>query len=164
MQVVERSSVLWSYFPSEIKGLIEDGEKLLEDAKKYPAKVSDYSYLVFPFSKAYEGFLKKFLLDLKLIKDDEYYGDDIRIGKILNPYYIKEHQNVFNKVCEKSDDGKQVAHRLWKIWKRGRNQVFHYFPHNFRKLDYKESLDIVKELIGSMDEAVNKCDLGHMLY
>ena len=109
MQVIDRSSVLWSYCSPEIQGLFTDGEKLLEDAHKYPAKVSDYSYLVFPFAKAYEGFLKKLLLDLQLIKESEYHGDRIRIGRVLNPNYLKSHGNIFEKLCEKSGEGRAVA-------------------------------------------------------
>ena len=159
MQTVERSSRIWEYLPPEIQGLIIDGEMLLEQAKKQPTIVSDYSYLVFPFSKALEGFLKKFLLDLKLIREDDYYGDDIRIGRILNPHFIKEHNNVFNKLCDAQVGNNDVAEGLWAVWKRGRNQVFHYFPHNFRKLSYDESLSIIKDIIEAMSNAVLKCSV-----
>jgi hypothetical protein len=39
------------------------------------------------------------------------------------------------------------------------NQVFHYFPHNFRSLTLNEALEIVHEVIGAMENAVGKCGL-----
>jgi len=60
MQVLDRQSTLWGYLSLEIKGLLEDGEKVLSFVEKYKDKeeITDYSFLVFPFSKAYECFMK----------------------------------------------------------------------------------------------------------
>lgn len=163
MLVIKRKSALWRYLPGEIKGLVTDGEELLSHAKDHQTKISDYSYLVFPFSKAYEGFLKRFFLDMDLIAEDEYYSDDIRIGRILNPHFTKDKKNVFNRLCDNpktsKKEGRDVAEKLWRIWKRGRNLVFHYFPHNFRRLDYDAALDIINSLIDAMETAVVGCKL-----
>ena len=96
-------------------------------------------------------------MDLELIKEDEYYGDDIRIGKILNPHYIEENDNVFDKLSQSPKAGPDFAERMWKIWRQGRNQVFHYFPHNFRKLSVTEAHDIIAELLDVMEIAVQSC-------
>ena len=159
MQVLDRQSTLWNYLSVEIKGLLEDGEKVLLFVEKYKDKedISDYSFLVFPFSKAYEGFLKRFLFDTGLIREEDYYSDDIRIGRILNPNYVRERSNIFNKLCDKSKDGREVPKTLWSVWKRGRNLVFHYFPHNFRKLEYQEAVEIIGEIISAMNSAVMHC-------
>ena len=157
MNLLDKKSKFWDCLSDDIKGLLEDGELLVNQAKDIPHKVSDYSYLVFPFSKAYEGFLKKLFLDLGLIKEDEFYGDDIRIGRILNPHFIHEHENVFDKITTTADDGKDFAEKLWKMWRRGRNKVFHYFPHNFRKLRYKEAVKLVEEVVNVMEDASRSC-------
>lgn len=157
MTLVDRKSPLWTYASDNVKGLLFDGELLIDDAQKDPKKISDYSYIVFPFSKAYEGFLKTLFLDLKLIKEDEYYGDEIRIGRILNPHYLHEHENVYKTLCDPKYTNKDFTERMWRIWKKGRNQVFHYFPHNFRKLSLKEALEIVDELLDVMQTAVLSC-------
>ena len=159
MQVLNKQSTLWSYLPEEIKGLLEDGETILSFVEKYREKeeISDYSFLVFPFSKAYEGFLKRFLFDTGLIREEDYYSDEIRIGRILNPTYVKEKSNVFNRLCDKSPDGRGVPKKLWSVWKRGRNLVFHYFPHNFRKLEYDEAVEIINEIVDAMNSAVMHC-------
>lgn len=159
MEVLNKQSTLWSYLSPEIKGLLEDGETILSFVEKYKEteRLSDYSFLVFPFSKAYEGFLKRFLFDTNLIREEDYYSDDIRIGRILNPNYFREKSNVFNKLCDKSKDGRDVPKKLWSVWKRGRNLVFHYFPHNFRKLEYDEAIDIINEVVDAMNSAVMHC-------
>ncbi len=159
MEVIKRDSLLWGYLSEEVQGLIEDGEIILNFVHQYheEAEISDYSFLVFPFAKAYEGFLKKFFADLNLITKDEYYSDDIRIGRILNPNYINEKNNVFEKVCGKSKSGKDVSRKLWHVWKRGRNLVFHYFPHNYRRLGYEEALDIINEIVDVMHVSVSTC-------
>jgi hypothetical protein len=159
--LIARKSVLWDYLSSEQQGLVEDGEFLMEYAHKMAHGVSDYSYLVFPFSKAYEGFLKKLFLDMQLMRPEDYYGEDIRIGKILNPHFVKEHGSVYNRVCSGKAVGGEnlVAERLWKTWKKGRNLVFHYFPHNFRRLSYTEAKELVEEIIAAMSYAMEKCDL-----
>lgn len=153
MQLIDRRSALWGYLTDDIKGLMVDGELLVANADEIPHKVSDYSYLVFPFAKGYEGFLKKLFLDLKMIKEDEYYGDDIRIGRVLNPTYNKKGKNVFYKIRVSDKGDEKLAQELWEMWHDGRNQVFHYFPHNFRKLSYEEALEIIEGILEAMQSA-----------
>ncbi len=159
MNVLDRTTFLWSYLPTEAKGLINDGEVLLGYSERIKENISDYSYLVFPFAKAYEGFLKKLLLDLKLIREDMYYGDSVRIGRILNPHFIREHDNVYKGLSSIVDGDITVAENLWTVWIKARNQVFHYFPHNFRKLTYVESKELIDDLVSAMHTAVNSCNL-----
>lgn len=142
----------------EVRDLIEDGEVVLsfvfENKDKSKVGISDYSFIVFPFAKAYEGFLKRFFWDAGLITEDEYFSDEIRIGRLLNPDY-EDNSSIYKKVC----GGKKVPDKLWKVWKRGRNLVFHYFPHNFRRLGYNEALDIVNGIVDAMNEVVTSCSI-----
>lgn len=156
---IEKTSNVWSYSPAEIRGLLADGETVVNEMNAVRAKdgISDYSFMVFPFAKAYEGFLKKFLLDMQLIKIEDYYSDDIRIGRILNPRFLKEESNVFSRICDHTPEGNQISYTLWEAWKEGRNQVFHYFPHNFRKLEFDDALSIVKSILRAMDLALTHC-------
>lgn len=159
MQVIGRDSLLWKYISEDTRGLIMDGEMLLDHAGKVPHEVSDYSYLVFPFAKAYEGFLKTLFLDLKLIKKSDYYGDDIRIGRILNPHFKSKKYSVYSKLCRHNGINEEIPEKLWKMWKKGRNQVFHYFPHNFRKLSYQEALQIIRGFAEAMATVIEKCGI-----
>ena len=82
--LIDKNSKLWNYLDEHIKGLLEDGEALLDDVKTHEKNISDYSYLVFPFSKAYEGFLKKLFLDLKLIDKGQFereFGNSIYVSE-----------------------------------------------------------------------------------
>lgn len=151
--LIERDSKLWNYLDNDMRGLVVDGEELLTDVEKHEKTISDYSYLVFPFAKTYEGFLKKLFLDLKLIRKDEFYGDDIRIGRILNPTFKHENHSVYSRI-PRSIPEKDLSEHLWVVWKNGRNLVFHYYPRNFRKLSYREALGLVDDIIEVMKEAM----------
>lgn len=164
MEIINKNSILWHYLEEDLQGLILDGERLLEDAlgdsNSKKVNVSDFSYLVFPFAKAYEGFMKKLFLDTGVINEKDFYGDEIRIGRILSPRYRKAHAKDFGHMCLRETPKKDLADEMWDAWHRGRNRVFHYFPHNFRRLTYKEALDIIQELVARMNDGVEKCDLA----
>ncbi len=151
--LIDRTSRLWIYLDNDLKGLVLDGEELLEDVKRHEKTISDYSYLVFPFSKAYEGFLKRLFLDLKLIDKADFYGDSIRIGRILNPSFKHEKASVYNALHKHLPD-RDLSEHLWTVWRNGRNLVFHYYPHNFRKLTYREAENLVGDIIGAMEFAM----------
>ncbi len=164
MELVPRDSVLWSYLESDLQGLISDGEHLIDLVREEDKRTSDFSYLVFPVSKAYEGFLKRLFLDTGVITEKDYYGDDVRIGRILSPRYRHAHPEIFNRICLREDvaedaHGSDLADRLWEVWHEGRNLVFHYFPHNFRRLNHDEALHIILMVISQMHEAVRVCAL-----
>lgn len=152
--LIERNSKLWGYLGENLQGLVSDGEILLDDVANHNNEISDYSYLVFPFSKAYEGFLKKLFLDLKLIDKNEFYGDEVRIGRILNPSFKNEDRNVYSRIPRHIPD-RDLSDYLWTVWKNGRNLVFHYYPHNFRKLSFRDAQLLIGDVVDAMSEAVN---------
>jgi hypothetical protein len=49
--------------------------------------------------------------------------------------------------------GPELAERIWKAWKLGRNEVFHYFPHNLRAVSFQDAGRIVGELLATMEQA-----------
>ena len=157
--MIDKKSTLWEYLMPDLRGLIEDGEEMFEfvEGSLDVVGISDYSFMVFPFAKAYEGFLKVLFLDLGLITEEDYYGDKIRIGRILNPGFLKESGNVFERFCSHKKGGKKMSKYLWQVWTRGRNLIFHYFPNNFRKLSYQEALDLANMIIDAMNKAVTSC-------
>ncbi len=157
--LIDRSSKLWEFLGENLQGLVADGEILLDDVSVHSNNISDYSYLVFPFSKAYEGFLKKLFLDLKLIDKNEFFGDDVRIGRILNPSFSHENKNVYSRIPRHIPD-RDLSEFLWSVWKNGRNLVFHYYPHNFRKLNFRDAQLLIGDIVKAMDEAVLLLDSG----
>ena len=151
--LIDRSSKLWKFLGGNLQDLIQDGEALFDDLELHNPNFSDYSYIVFPFAKAYEGFLKKLFLELKLIDKSEFYGDAVRIGRILNPTFTSEKENVYSRIPRHIPD-RDLSEFLWAVWKNGRNLVFHYYPHNFRRLNFREAQLLVGDIIKAMAESV----------
>lgn len=160
ISMTQPSDTLWQYLSIHQRELLEDAERILEKSVKEELPLHDYSYIVFPYAKAYEGFLKRLFYDLEFIDKKTYLGERFRIGKALNPDLPKtlEHESVYHKItlyC--TGDG--LADELWSVWKKGRNLVVHYFPHNYRKLTLDEALNIREEIIAVMEKAILGCSI-----
>lgn len=151
---------LWNYLSQPQKDLIDQGRFIIEEVieeGKYNFK--DYSFVVFPFAKAYEGFLKQLLLDVGFITPEEYNSDHFRLGKVLSPNLEQKLgiHSVYRKICINVDS--DLANDIWEAWKIGRNQVFHYFPHNIKSLTFDEASNIILHLTGTMTEAVDSFEM-----
>jgi hypothetical protein len=111
--------------------LIKEGFYLLNWAKKNKTKLYDYSFIVMPAAKAYEGFLKDWLFKIGLINKDDLEDDKFRIGKALNPHleripYLRK-ECLYQEISQKI--GQETAEVLWQTWRQSRNRIFHYFHH-----------------------------------
>lgn len=113
--------------------------ELLEREKKLSTNFSDYSFVLFPITKTYEGFLKKFLLDMNLISEDVYWGRKFRIGRALNPdISIGQRDQWWLYDDVEAICGSDLAKRLWEAWLECRNHVFHYFPGHVNELSLQQ--------------------------
>lgn len=136
--------------------LVETTAKLI-DQHRDNSNMVDYSFIVFPMSKAYEGFLKKFLYDLNLIDKKTYEGRRFRIGRALNPDVVKHQRDQYwlyddvERICSE-----QTARDLWLAWLHCRNRVFHFFPKDKGLLNLDQALGKVKKIADAMSAAV-KC-------
>ncbi|HCM38088.1 MAG: hypothetical protein UV61_C0009G0052 [Candidatus Gottesmanbacteria bacterium GW2011_GWB1_43_11] len=161
--MLDENTALGRYISTGQLALIREGYYLIDDIKHHvPTNpVTDYSYLVFPFAKAYEGFLKQLFLDLGFIKIWQYESDHFRIGKELSPGLAKElkQRSIYTQLGHKFGNF-ELADKLWLMWKRGRNMIFHYFPHNLKAVTLVEAENIVEELMSVMQEAVEKSGVG----
>lgn len=102
----------------------------IRDDTAFRSLIHDYSFIVFPMAKAYEGFLKKWLFTNKLIDKNDYLSDHFRLGKALNPSLdrkFRDNDYVYDKIVANCSDP-HLADRLWDAWKECRNLIFHYFP------------------------------------
>ncbi len=137
--------------------LIEVTDHLIQEYDKQQDSLEDYSFLVFPMSKAYEGFLKKFLYDLSLIDQATYEGHRFRIGRALNPDVAKEQRDEYwlydniVKICSL-----ETARQLWKAWLKCRNRVFHFFPKDKGLLTYEQALSKI-DLVSRAMSVATKC-------
>jgi hypothetical protein len=114
----------------------------------------DYSFVLFPMSKAYEGFLKKYLFDIQIINLQQYESKRFRIGRALNPDISDNHRDehwLFDDVSRKCGD--EVAREIWQTWLECRNRVFHYFPDQKTTLELAEVSARMKQVIQAMRSA-----------
>lgn len=153
--MIQPDSALWQYLSSDQRQLVTDGQLLISDRTMHPSDhLSDYSYLVFPFAKLYEGFLKQLFRDIGAISDRDYQSDHFRIGKALSPNLARllGNRSAYSWIARRYSP--ELAATLWTTWKEGRNLIFHYFPHNLRRLSFAEATDTVTKIVTAMDEAV----------
>ena len=146
---------MWQYLSPQQRVLAGDGEFLVADSLIHRnEEPTDYSYLVFPYAKLFEGFLKQLFLDAGFIEERDYYSNHFRIGKTLSPNLARRlgNHSVYAQTAQKY--GKGLAARLWHSWKEGRNLVFHYFPHNYRALSRDQAVSTINLLVETMEEAV----------
>ncbi len=151
---VSQSEQLWAYFSQTQKDLIEEGRYLMNEViKDHAYHFKDYSFLIFPFAKTYEGFLKQLFKDVGFISHLDYISDHLRLGKLLSPYLIMKlgDRSLFEKM--RLNGSRELADRVWKTWKLGRNEIFHYFPHNIRAVSFDEASRIIDEIMSTMEVA-----------
>jgi len=125
--------------------LISLSLQLMEESQTSADK-TDYSFVVFPAAKAYEGYLKQYLLDQGLVSKELIAGTRFRIGRSLNPDVNPNQRDQYwlydnlVRVC-----GEELSRQLWNAWLECRNHLFHYF--------------VGKELFISKDQAYQKLEL-----
>ena len=149
----------WGYIAEDLQELLKQSF-LLSDVPE--GQFHDYSFVVFPAAKAYEGFLKKLFFDLKFIAEDDYYGKHFRIGKSLNPSLPKEIRNehwVYKKVADFCG-GSELADKLWDTWRVSRNLVFHWFPDEKNAITLTEAEERINQIINAIDEAFKECKIN----
>lgn len=118
-------------------------------------QLPDYTFIVFPASKAYEGFLKDLFLDLELIDEPTYSSRRFRIGRALNPDVSPNQRDkewLYDDV--KLYCGPDLAKRLWYTWLECRNHLFHYFPHNDHPLTLVQSREKLDQVTLTIEAAL----------
>ncbi|MDH7475877.1 MAG: hypothetical protein QHH09_00195 [Microgenomates group bacterium] len=153
----DRYAAFWQYLSQNQKDLILEGQYLMNDIVKDNAyHFKDYSFLIFPFAKAYEGFLKKIFLDAGFISHLDYISDHLRLGKLMSPNLVDRlgDKSLYKKLVNYTS--KDLADKIWGTWKLGRNEIFHYFPHNIKAVNFQEAENIINTIIETMEETFNK--------
>ena len=164
---VTSRGLLWAYLSQTQKDLIEEGQYLMNEViKDHAYRFKDYSFLIFPFAKAYEGFLKQLFKDVGFMSHLDYISDHLRLGKLLSPHLIMKlgDKSLYEKI--RLNGSRELAETIWKTWKLGRNEIFHYFPHNIRAVTFDEANRTVNNLLETMEmayEALGKMKVMHKL-
>ncbi len=159
--------VWWDYLEDDLQKLLKTSFFLISTVKSWGADLpggteefNDFSFIVFPAAKAYEGFLKKVFLDLKFITEEDYFGKHFRIGKALNPSLPKEMRKdgVYDKIV-KYCGGKKLANNLWETWRICRNLTFHWFPNEKNTITLTEAVERVNMIVSTIDGTFTECKL-----
>ncbi len=158
----------WHYIEEDLQELLVASEFLANVVRSWGGDLPqgrkvfhDYSFIVFPAAKAYEGYLKKVFLDMGFITPEDYHGKHFRIGKALNPFLEKRYRNnesVYDKIVTHCG-GKELADTLWEAWTNGRNVVFHWFPDEKKAVSFEEAEEKIKQIVGAMDKAFEGCKI-----
>lgn len=158
---MEFESEAWYQFLDEgMRDLVNLSYSLLDAFSLQPSalglkNIHDYSFVVFPMAKAYEGFLKKWFFTNDFIKEYQYKGDHFRIGKALNPSLparFKREGYVYDQIVAGCPDP-HLGDKLWSAWKSCRNLVFHYFPHHMHFITLGQAKDRIDQVVSAMRAA-----------
>lgn len=162
------NKIWWTYIEEDLQELLVASEFLTNVVKSWGGDMPsgskvfhDYSFIVFPAAKAYEGFLKKVFLDMNFITDEDYNGRHFRVGKALNPFLeerFRDRESVYDKVA-KHCGGKEIADILWNAWTNGRNLVFHWFPNEKKAVTFPEAEEKIRSIVYAMDMAFKGCKM-----
>lgn len=152
MTSINKELPLWSYMSRTQRDLIQEGDyivNIIGTQHRYTFK--DYSFLIFPFAKAYEGFLKQLFLDIGFISQIDYVSDHFRLGKYLSPHLMQrlEDRSLYRKIIELG--GEDLAEDMWRTWKLGRNEIFHYYPHNTKGVTFHNAEVIIANIVETMN-------------
>lgn len=153
--------LLWGYLSQTQKDLINEGQYLMNDViQDHAYRFKDYSFLIFPFAKSYEGFLKQLFKDVGFMSHLDYISDHLRLGKLLSPHLVMKlgDRSLFEKI--RLNGSRELAETIWRTWKLGRNEIFHYFPHNIRAVTFDEANRTVSNILETMEIAY--ASLGQM--
>jgi hypothetical protein len=144
----------WSFLEPTQQELLRQSYILLDWAKKN-THLQDYSFLVMPAAKAYEGYLKKLLYSQRLIDEETYTKDRFRLGKALNPELESRfpQECLYNELSRKTTP--MMAEKIWDTWKRCRNRLLHYFPAEKQAFTLKESEERLDQICDTIRESYN---------
>jgi len=169
LQPVNKSTkgLLWEYLSQTQRDLIDEGQYLMNEViQDHAYRFKDYSFLIFPFAKTYEGFLKQLFKDVGFMSHLDYISDHLRLGKLLSPHLIMKlgDKSLYEKI--RINGSRELAETIWKTWKLGRNEIFHYFPHNIRAVTFDEANRVVGNILETMEiayVALGKMKVMHKL-
>ena len=162
-ELTEQLNGSWSsYVLPELRDFVSISLGLYEREYDEESELTDYSFIVFPMAKAYEGFLKQYFLDLGLISESTYFSRRFRIGRALNPD-VQENQRdkwwLYDDVARQCGAG--TAQTMWTTWLESRNRIFHFFPKKHQRVTLAQAGQHLATIAESMRQAIT-CQAGEL--
>ncbi len=152
-------SPLYRTLAPDLQELVRTAVSLYTRERRQGLQFSDYSFIVFPMAKAYEGFLKQYLFQLRLLTPQEYQDRHFRIGRALNPdlrHHQRDEQWLYDDIVRLCSE--DLGRMLWDTWLQCRNRVFHYFPAATTRISLEHAGEYLMIIVSAMTEARN-CQL-----
>jgi hypothetical protein len=152
----------FNQLPFDQRELLSQSFSLLEDIVSDNKVFYDYSFVVMPASKAYEGFVKDLVYRLGLISEKRYRGKSFRVGKALNPQLAQSNPDQFEALyddLERIYQSKELPEMLWQAWKECRNQVFHYFVDREKVINLNQAKQKLQQIMTAIEKAQLMCSL-----
>ncbi len=152
MELPLLSSEILTFLPPGQKDLFKQGYHLYAHIGEHMDQFTDYSFVIFPFAKAYEGFLKQIFMDTHLISSDDYKSRHFRVGEVMSPHLSPRlrDRSVYKKITMQV--GVELADTIWETWKQGRNEVFHYFPSKHDTITFVDAHRRISMIIATVDK------------
>ncbi len=135
--------------------LIRISAQLFERERTNSFTFSDYSFVVFPMAKAYEGFLKRTLFEAHLVSAQLYASKKLRIGRALNPDIhpqSRDEQWLYDDLERQCSA--ELAQQLWKVWLQCRNNIVHFFPDQKYMVSLPESRAQLIDISSAVEQTV----------
>lgn len=152
---------VFSYLDPWQQQLVRLSYTLWQREERTQTRFLDYSFVVFPMAKAYEGFLKSYLWQFGLISEASYRSRKFRIGRALNPDVSLRQRDedwIYDDLIRMC--GPDVARQLWETWLTCRNQLFHYFPSSTQGVTLVQAGKHIEVIFDVMQRAV-ACAVKH---
>lgn len=140
---------------SDQKELVQISVLLFQQEARTGIRFSDYSFVVFPMAKAYEGFLKEYLLKGRFISWEQFHDHHFRIGRAINPDVRPAHRDaswLFDDL--ERNCSPELARLVWETWLQCRNQVFHYFPSQVKRLSLNRAGEYLLTIHSTMTQTL----------
>jgi len=123
--------------------LRHDTEKLLREESMYSIHLTDYSFVILPLAKCFEGFLKKLLIHLGLVKESLLVTDPyIAVNKYFNP----KHDSVSSLLKDNKRD-KSIPPLIYTVYQECRNNILHYDLHRNTSVNSYEDAQFLAQRI-----------------
>ena len=151
----------WTYIHEDLQELLREAVTLVDKVETWSEKFHDYSFVVFPAAKAYEGYLKTLFHDLGFISEGEFFGKRFRVGKAMNPDLeprFRENESVYDKLADFCQ-GRELPDAIWETWINARNLLFHWFPNEKNVITFDEAKVRVSRILDTMDLAFKECKI-----
>lgn len=141
------------YLGEEILKLRYDSILLLREFENSDKVFTDYSFVVSPMAKAYEGFLKKILVDVGAIKKTELKDHP---GLSVNKFFHPIDGSMIKYVSDKARE-RAIPAVIYTVYQECRNEIMHFdlYQHESKKVvkDINEADFFVRRIEDAIEKA-----------